>query len=259
MTTDPPRSEGASPEAAFEAAFEKYVFPDTPFSPFYSWDAHMRLDVSVFRKGSGGLNFTSTFQTIGTQNLGSKVSVGGTGYLLGVGHVQAMSDELALQGGFTHLSSHLTRDLDGKVDEQRREGEDIPVVEDPDEFNVVWFGLYRKMPAWPFRPEIEIIVTPVNFLFTGDDAGDVRPVYVRTGFTLWRGARKSVTAATRHEIGHNAFNSFSLSWELFTAAQQEGRVQLFVAATPGDSFHVSPHIGGLRDGLAFGVRLRFPG
>src|SRR5213596_2753806 len=84
-TVDTP-GQGGFPDASFDAAFRKYTPPKNIFSPFYSWDAHMTLNLTVFRKGSGAVSFQGVFQSVGTENLGSRVSVGGTGYVLGLGY-----------------------------------------------------------------------------------------------------------------------------------------------------------------------------
>jgi hypothetical protein len=248
---------GALPDASFEAAFRKYTPPKNIFSPFYSWDAHMASSLTVFRKGPGAVNFSAVFQTIGTENLGSKVSVGGTGYLLGLGYVHTYSADFKLSAGIRHLSSHLTRDLDDKLDEETSKGATIPIVADPSEYNVFFFKAYRKFSASPFTPELEIVIEPINFRFSGGRAGDVRPVYLRTRSTLWQGDQKSIVAETQHEIGKNPFNTFSLSVELYARNQPEGRFQIFASASPGHDLHVSPNIGGLRDGIAFGIRMHF--
>jgi hypothetical protein len=255
---EPPVDRGSFAGASFEAFFRKYLPPETPFSPFYSWDAHMAVDVPLARMGPGTVSFTGTFQTVGTENLGSRVSVGGTGYLLGLDYAHAYSDELTLSGGYAHLSSHLTRDLDDKVEEETDAGRSIPVVDDPSEYNVVFFEVSRRVPAWPFRPEFRMIVAPVNFRFSGtEDPGYIRPVYLGTQFTVWRGMRRAVVAATEHEIGKNAFHSFSLSLALYPGTRQDERFHLFGSVTPGRDLHVSPHVGGIRGGIAFGIRMRF--
>jgi hypothetical protein len=69
-------TQGGFPDASFDAAFRRYTAPKNEFSPFYAWDAHMALGLTVFRKGSSAVQFTGLFQTVGTENLGSKVSVG---------------------------------------------------------------------------------------------------------------------------------------------------------------------------------------
>jgi hypothetical protein len=250
-------TQGGFPDASFDATFRKYTPPKKIFSPFYSWDAHMALDVTVFRKGPGAVNFSGVFQTIGTENLGSKVGVGGTGYLLGAGYVHTYSADFKLSAGFTHLSSHLTRDLDEKLNAERQRGATIPVVTDPDEYNVLFFKGYRKLSSRPLTPELEIVVAPVDFRFNGSPRRHIRPLYLGTRLTLWQGNRKSIVAETQHEIGENPFNHFSLLLELYARDQPEGRFQIFVSASPGKGFHVSPNIGGLRDGIAFGIRMHF--
>ncbi len=245
------------PDASFEAMFRKYTPPTNEFSRLYSWDADMTLRVTVVRVGSGSVNFRSTFQTVGTENLGSQVSVGGTGYLLGLGYVHTHSTNFTLSTGITHLSSHLTRDLDEKLEEIRGPGGTVPVVADPSEYNVVYFGAYRKLSTWPFTPELEMVVEPVNFRFDGSPAGYLRPVYLGARATLWRGNRKAIVARTQHEIGENPFNYYSLLFELHGGSQAEGRFQIFVGASPGNHLHVSPNIGALRDGIAVGIRLVF--
>ena len=255
--TSASETQGGFPDASFDATFRKYTPPRNIFSPFYAWDAHMALSLTVFRKGSGAVNFSAVFQTVGTENLGSKVSVGGTGYVLGFGYVHTYSDDFKLSAGIAHLSSHLTRDLDDKLEEETNKGATIPEVSDPAEYNVLFFKAYRKLSACPFTPELEIVVEPVNFRFNGGQAGGVRPVYLGTRSTLWKGNQKSLVAGTQHEIGENPFNSFSLSFGLYARNQPEGRFQIFVSASPGHNLHVSPNIGGLRDGIAFGIRMHF--
>jgi hypothetical protein len=217
----------------------------------------MALNVTVFRKGSGAVNFQGVFQSVGTENLGSRVSVGGTGYLLGLGYVRTYSADFNLSAGIAHLSSHLTRDLDDKLEEEADNGNATPVVSDPSEYNVFFFKAYRKFSTRRFTPELEVAVEPMNFRFNSSRRDYVRPVYLGTRSTLWRGNEKSLVAETQHEIGKNPFNYFSLSFELYARHQPEGRFRIFVGASPGHNLHVSPNIGALRDGIAFGVRMHF--
>jgi hypothetical protein len=249
--------QGGFPDASFDAAFRKYTPPKNIFSPFYSWDAHMALNLTVYRKGSGAVSFHGIFQSVGTENLGSKVSVGGTGYVLGLGYVHTYSADFKLSAGIAHLSSHLTRDLDDKLEEETGKGVTIPIVADPSEYNVFFFKAYRKFPAYRFTPELETAIQPLNFNFNGGRRDYVRPVYLGTRSTLWQGSQKSIVAETKHEIGKNPLNNFSLSFELYARNQPEGRFQIFVSASPGHNLHVSPNIGGLRDGIAFGIRMHF--
>jgi hypothetical protein len=249
--------QGTFPDASFDATFRKYTPPENVFSPFYSWDAHMALSLTTFRKGSNAVNIAGFFQSVGTENLGSRVSVGGTGYLLGFGYVHTYSERFKLSAGYKHFSSHLTRDLDDKLEEARNNGESIPEVDDPSEFNVIFVSGYWKLSAVPFAPEIEVVVQPINFKFNGSPADDIRPVYLGTRWTLWRGDQKSIVAETRQEFGENPLNNFTLSFGLFARDQPEGRLQIFVSASPGGNLHVSPNIGALRDGVAFGIRLHF--
>ena len=255
-TSDRP-AEGAFPDAAFNAAFEKYTPPRTVLSPYYSWDAHLALSVTVVRKGSGALSFRSLFQTAGTENIGSKVGVGGTGYLFHVAYVRTRSDAFAMSTGLAHLSSHLTRDLDKKLAEESALGHAAPVVDDPSEYNVPFIAGSWKFPAYPLTPELDAAVEPINFRFNGSGARYVRPIYLHTGWALWRGSQKSLVAETHHEIGKRPFNVVSLSLQLYAGNQTEGRLQLFVTASPGHRLHVSPNVGGLRDGIALGARMNF--
>jgi hypothetical protein len=245
------------PHASFEAMFRKFASPTTDFSRLYSWDAHMALDVTVLRLGRDAIRFRSTFQTVGTENVGEQISVGGTGYILGLGYTHAYSPEFSIGTGLLHLSSHLTRDLDAKLEEIRLEGGLVPDVIDPPEYNVVFFSAQRKLPTIRFAPELEIAIEPVNFRFNGGPAGEVRPVYIGSRSTLWRGTGKSLVARTQHEIGTNFFNYFSVVIQLDGTSQPEGRLQLFVGGSPGHQLHVSPNVGALRDGLAVGVRMAF--
>jgi hypothetical protein len=251
------RQEGAIPDASFDAAFEKYVPPGNRFSPFYSWDAEMALNVTMFRSGAGELDFGSLFQTVGTENLGSRVSIGGTGYILRLGYLHEYSERFTLSGGLIHLSSHLTRDLDRKLEEERARGRTDPVVEDPSEYNVAFVQGAWRFNTVPLTPMIEGAIEPVSFRFNGSRARYVRPIYIHTRWSLWRGDGRSIVADTRHEIGTRPVNVVALSLHLFARAQPDGRLQIFVTASPGHQLHVSPNMGGVRDGIAIGVRMSF--
>ena len=250
------QAEGAFPDASFDARFRKYTPPGSAFSPVYSWDAEMALGLTAFRKGSSALNVSTAFQAGGTENLGSRVSVGGTAYVITLGYVRTYSADFALSAGLTHLSSHLTRDLDDKLEEERAKGTTIPSVADPSEYNVPFLKGYRKFSCL-FTPEIEIAVEPINFRLNGGRRRSVRPIYVSTRSRLWQGNQKSLVAETQHEIGGNPLNNFSVSFEMYARDQPEGRFQIFVSASPGHNLHVSPNVGGLRDGTAFGIRMHF--
>src|SRR5262249_48375415 len=156
-----------------------------------------------------------------------------------------------------HLSSHLTRDLDRKLAEENALGHSTPVVDDPSEYNVPFVEGSWKFPAYPLTPELDAAVEPISFRFNGGGARYVRPVYLHTRWALWRGNQKSLVAETQHEIGQRPFNVVSLALQLYAGNQTEGRLQLFVTASPGHRLHVSPNIGGLRDGVALGARLYF--
>jgi hypothetical protein len=249
--------QGGFPDASFDAAFEKYTPPRGPFSPFYSWDAEMALNVTLFRYGSGALNFGSLFQTVGTENVGSRVSVGGTGYILRLAYGHVYSDHFTMAAGLIHLSSHLTRDLDQKLKEETGRGNTIPIVDDPSEYNVPVVQGSWKFNAYPLTPELELAIEPINFRFKGGPARDVRPIYLHTRWALWRGDQKALIADTRHEIGTRPLNVLSVSLHLYARNQTEGRLQIFVRASPGHQLHVSPNLGGVRDGIAIGVRLTF--
>ena len=125
--------QGGFPDASFDVVFQKFVPPANVFSPILSWDARMGLDLTVARSGANVVDFTTVFQTVGTQNIRSKVSVGGTGYIIRASYARTMSQDLTLSGGVSHLSSHLTRDLDTKTAEERALGLPVPEVQDPSE------------------------------------------------------------------------------------------------------------------------------
>ena len=248
--------QGALPDASFATAFRKYTPPRNRFSPFYSWDAEMALNLTLFRKGPGAVRFRGVMQTLGTENLGSKVSVGGTGYIIDVGYVHAYSAAFALSAGVSHLSSHLTRDLDDKLEEERVGGAAIPIVDDPSEYNVPYFKVYREFQRVPLTPAIEIAVEPISFRFNAAPRAAPRPVYLATRWRLWHGRESSLAAETQHEFGKNPFNQLALVLGLYTGTGRDGRLQIFLSVSPGSSMHVSPNIGGLRDGIAFGARVR---
>jgi hypothetical protein len=129
---------------------------------------------------------------------------------------------------------------------------------DPGEYNVPFVMAHRRFRTLRFTPELDVIIAPVNFRFGGGRHGHVRPLYVGTTTTLWRGDRTSLLAATQHELGRNSFHHFSLIVERQSSNPTGGRVRLFLTASPGRTLHVSPHVGGVRDGVAAGVRFAFP-
>jgi len=258
-TPDPQDAQTWFSDASFAAGFQKYTPPANDFSPFYSWDADMQMDVAVFRRGRGAINFASLFQTIGTENLGSKVSVGGTGYLLELEYRHATGDHARVSAGFKHLSSHLTRDLDEKDAEVRSLGMPVPKVNDPSEYNVFFLEILRRFTSWTFEPELDVIVESGNFRLNGDWLGFVRPLYLDTRWMLWKGNHKAIVLETQHEFGKNWFDVYSVQLELFRRREDPGRFRIFIIVSPGDDLHVSPNIGGLRDGIAVGFRMRFQG
>ena len=254
------QQQGGFADASFETAFQKYLPPArNVYSPYYSWDAEMALDLTVVRSGRNALDFVAVFQTAGTENLGAQVGVGGTAYILRLGWDHRYSEDIELSAGVSHLSSHLTRDLDDKTDEQRARGASIPAVEDPDEYNVLYLRGQLALRRWPFTPVVEAIVQPLNFRFDGQAAPGVRPIYLASRWRLWQGHEKSIRLTTRHEFGTNPFNRFSLSLELFERNGSEGRLAVFLSGAPGDGMHVSPNVGALRDGISVGLRMRFRG
>jgi hypothetical protein len=252
---DEPTTFDVLPDATFGARFRKYTPPQNVFSPFYSWDADMSLDLTLVRRGPGAVRLSSMFQTAGTKNLGSKIAVGGTGYFLGVGYVHTRSTAIELSSGLIHFSSHLTRDLDATIDEERRKGAAIPLADDPSEFNVIYLKGRWRLPCRRLAPELEAAIQPVNFRFNGHQAAYVRPVYIATRWTLWQGAVRSLSAKTEQEIGHNPFVNVVLLFALYARTEPTRRVEIFVSGSPGGEVHVSPEIGAFRDGIAIGFRL----
>ena len=245
------------PAASFSGAFLKYAPPHNPFSPFASWDATLALEVDVVRKGSGALQFASTFETVGIESPGSRVSVAGTGYIVKLGYARAMGADAEWSLGVIHMSSHLTRDLDQRIDQAHRDGTFIPEVADPSEYNAPFLRYWRRFSAVRLEPELELAIEPVNVRVGGRRLDDVRPVFVASRLHVWRRRSASLAVQTRHEIGERPINQFELTLELRGTGQTPGRLQLFLNASPGRGAHVSPNMGAVRDGMAVGVRMRF--
>jgi hypothetical protein len=249
--------QGLFPGASLDAEFRKYTPPGNAFSPYYSWDAHLAMDVAIVRRGRGALAFSSMFQSVGTENIRKRVSVGGTGYLLGLRYVHTRSSRFQLSSGLSHFSSHLTRDLDDKTDEERAGGGPIPKVDDPSEFNVLYVSGHWAWHGRPLSPELQLAIQPVNFRFDGRHADYVRPVYVGTRWTLWRGGHQSILAETQQEIGEDPFVNVVLVFAFYRRDQADSPFQAFVSGSPEGKVRVSPQIGALRGGFAFGIRMRF--
>lgn len=250
-------AQGAFTDATFDVKFRKYTPPASALSPFYSWDARMALDVTVRRKGNHALKFLTIVQSVGTENLGAQVSVGGTGYVIGISYVRSFSADVSISAGVSHLSSHLTRDLDRKTNEERASGLPIPHVEDADEYNAVYVRGRRRFTALPFSPELDVVIQPWNFRFNGGRAAYLRPLFVATRWRLWTRGETFVSAETAHEIGRRPWTEVALILQLFARNQGDGRFQVFASASPGSSLRTSPNIGSVRDGIALGVRMVF--
>jgi hypothetical protein len=242
--------------ADFHLTFRKYTPPSNEFSPFYSWDAEMGFDVGAVRMGPHAINAVGLIQTVGTENLGSKVSVGATGYIFGFEYERSL-ERVALAAGIRHLSSHLTRDLDDKEDEVEAGGGHVPEVDDPAEFNIVYIRTAGTLARIPLAPEFVLIVTPIAFRFNGSPAGNVRRVYAETLWRLWQGRARALALATQHEWGSNSFNRLSLQLDLVGGTARTARFQMLVSVAPGDNLHVSPLVGAVMDGVAVGFRLNF--
>jgi hypothetical protein len=249
-------AEGILPETMLQAAFRKYIPPANAFSPFYSWDAYIGLVATAFRKQVHGIDVTAIMQTIGTENLGSKVGVAATGYILGFGYVRSFAP-VKVATGLRHLSSHLTRDLDDKEEELRNQGGSIPTVADASEYNVVYVKASGTLSRVPLSPEILVVVVPISFHFDGRTGSEVRPLYVETNWRLWRGQESAIFVETQHELGTNAFDTYALHIDLLRRGEARGRLQVILSVSPGDQFHVSPNVGGVVDGVALGIRMNF--
>jgi hypothetical protein len=243
------------PDAAVELLLRKHAPPANQFSPFYAWDAHMAVRLTLIRAGANALDLSGAVQSVGTESFGSRVSVGGVGYLFGLSLVHTRSADLKVSAGVAHLSSHLTRDLDEKLELERQENTTVPDVIDPSEYDVVFVKVARRFPAWRLTPEVEVAFHPINIRLGRGLRDSVRPVYVRTRGTLWHDGGLAMVAESQHELGRNAFHRVLLALELRPDASPRREFHVFVTAAPGRQLHVSPNIGGLRDGLAFGLRI----
>jgi hypothetical protein len=249
--------QGVLPQSVVQVEFRKYVPPSRVYSPFFSWDALLGVDATAFRKGPHGIDIAAVIQSVGTENLGSRISIGAARYMLGFGYVNA-SRPVTFSLGFRHLSSHLTRDLDEKEAEVRHRGGEVPSVDDALDSNIVYVKGAGTLSRVLFRPEIVVLVAPVNFRLGGGELGYVRPFYAETRWRLWANRAAALVLETRHELGTNPFNDFTLRIDLARQDESVGRFQILLSVAPGESFHVSPHLGGVADGVTLGVRLRLP-
>jgi hypothetical protein len=250
------KTSGVLTDAQFSISFRKYTPPADEFSPFYSWDAEMALDFAAVRHGADAVDASALIQTVGTGNVGSKVSVGATGYVLGFEYVHTIR-RTKLAAGYRHLSSHLTRDLTDKEEEVRQLGGSVPAVYDPSQFNIVYVSGSTTLSLVPFTPEILVSVAPVAFRFNNSPTGNVRRVSASTEWALWQGRDNGLAVATEHEWGSNSFNRYSLEFDMMREHRRKGRFQTILSITPGHELHVSPYIGAVMDGVALEVQLNF--
>jgi hypothetical protein len=161
-----------------------------------------------------------------------------------------------LAAGIAHFSAHLTRDLDAALAGERSRGRAIPEVVDPDEYNVPYIRVAARFPDRRFAPEVQLVLHPVNLRLPGGVRGWARPVLVSTRWMLRRGQSLSLVAESQHELGSNGFTHATFALEYRRPDAPERRLQIFISASPGRQLHVSPTLGGLRDGVAWGLRMR---
>jgi hypothetical protein len=252
------RPQGVLPEALFSVMFRKLEPGGDDFAPFYSWDAFLGLESTAFRAGARAIDVDTIIQTIGTESFGNAVGVAVTGYFLGVRYTHTLPG-VTISTGFRHLSSHPTRDLDDKEDEVRAEGQSVPTVEDPSEYNVLFVKASGTVRWLPLAPAVVVIATPFDFNFHGEWTAHGRPLYLDLRWPLWRGSQSALVFEMQHEIGNNAFDSYSVQLELLRTKQDHGRLGLVFTVSPGHDFHVSPHVGGVMDGVSVGARVTFGG
>lgn len=245
----------AVPEAAFHLAFATFTGPSNVYAPYYSWDAKLGFNVVVYRRGGHAAEFQGVMQSAGTENFGSRIGVGGAGYLMRIAYRRDRSATTGFRAGIAHLSAHLTRDLDEKTADERRRGASIPDVEDPSEYNVAFLEGTRRFPNSRFAPAIRVGVAPWNLRLDGRvRAWHRRPIYAGTTWTLAHTERRALTVETEHEVGVNPVNRVTVAWDTRTAdAARSWRV--FLSISPGRGLQVSPDLGAVRDGVAVGVRV----
>jgi hypothetical protein len=243
------------PAIVFDVGYQKFLPPSSAYSPYYSWDTHLAFDATMTRRGRSAVEFAGMVQTAGTENFGSRIGVGGTGYVLRVTFRRALSPATDVALGVSHLSTHLTRDLDEKTLSERARGAEIPHVADPSEYNAPFVEWRRRFLDRRFEPEMSLGLAPVNIRLTKRARGwNRRPLYAATRWHLWSQGLKTLVVETVHEVGAGPLNAFVGALE-FARPQTSSRLQLFVALVPDDRMHVSPRHGGVRGGLAAGLHL----
>jgi hypothetical protein len=245
----------AVPEAAFHLAFATFTGPSNVYSPYYSWDARFGLNVVIYRRGKHAAEFHGVMQSAGTENFGTRIGVGGAGYLMRIAYRRDHSATTSFRAGIAHLSAHLTRDLDEKTADERRRGASIPDVEDPSEYNVGFLEGTRRFPNARFAPAIRVGVAPLNLRLDGRVRGPHRrPIYAGTAWTLVRSGSRAIAVETEHEIGANPVNRVTLAWDTRTADRTRSW-RVFLSVSPGRGLQVSPDLGAVRDGVAVGFRV----
>ena len=253
QNTPPPS--GFLPDAVWSGFFQKQLGGDI-YSKYYSWQADLSIDLTIYRYKRFAINFNNTFETVGAEKIGPKITVADTTYLFGSDVSYIFSPNSKVKGGFEHLSSHTTNDLNQITLTELRRGETIPPFDSSD-LNVLFVELYQSLPYLLLKPELNFRFQPIGLRFrTGAYSYD-QPVYLKTQFTLIQIHGGKLGMGSRHEFGKDSFNDFIIQLELLAKKQKEGRFQLFIAGSPGHNLHVSPNIGLYRNGLRTGIRLVF--
>ena len=245
--------QGAFPEATFRGEFSKNHAND----PFYAWEAKMGFpNVTLYRGGRHSAHFFADFQTVGARMVNNRVNLAGTSYIVGLAYGHAFSDNVHFAGGFTHLSSHLAQDLVRITLFEQQLNAPIPTVNVAEDLNVFWGEARMRFPAIMFEPRVTVRIQPLKFngfkFRSGVETYD-KPVYIALEGTLWKNQHAKFVLASRHEIGEGGFNDFEGRLELF----RQGRMQLFVAGSPGNKIRVGVNDGWHRDGLRTGIRFTF--
>ncbi len=256
QTSSNDQPQGFFPDATFTAMISKFLPPRTPYSDFDSWQAKMKIDMTIVRKGRNQCNFDSEFQTVGSKSLGRKTIIAGTGYILGGRCIHSFSSDTKFSAGITHLSSHLTQDLLKLIQDEKRNKIPVPQFNATD-LNVVFFQVYHRFASLPLKPEITLRVQPIGFRFHGAGYRYDKPVYLMAEITPWSGHEKRIVIGTQDEFGKDGFKEFFARLELDAKNQREGRFQPFISYSPGKGLHTGPNDGWHRDGLLMGIKFLF--
>lgn len=244
------------PEARFFADIGKH-FARGPFQIVYSWETTIGFGTKVYRRGKHSFGFEFDVQTAGAPPSERRINIAGTSYILGPSYLYKLNDHTNFSFGFTHLSSHITKDELEIIEQERRRGVTIPPIKF-DDLNVGFIEVAHGFAFKQLEPSFRFRFQPLGIKFRGGYNFYNEPVFLSTQLRLWKRRSSNLLFITQHEFGERSFNDSMLRLDLLKpSAKDEGRFQLMLNYSPGWGLRASPNVGWHKEGFSTTMRFVF--